>query len=90
MNSCQRIAEMCKLSAEHESNKRVRIWFSNSKNGISIFAAFKSSEDWIRDKGTYILRQMVKKFKLHMVGYEPENIFVKENILLTCLVKKVT
>ena len=66
---------------EHQSNKRVRISFSNSKTGISIFVAFKNSEDWIRDKGTYILRQMVKQFKLHMVGYEPESIFVKENHL---------
>ena len=52
---------------------------SNSKNGISIFVTFKNSEDWIRNKGTYILRKMVKQFKLHMVGYEPESIFVKEN-----------
>ena len=59
--------------------RRVIISFSNSKNGISIFVAFKNSEDWIRDKGTYILRKMVKQFKLHMVGYEPESIFVKEN-----------
>ena len=79
MNSCQRIAEMCKLFAEHESYKRVRISFSNSKIGISISVAFKNSKDWIRDKGTYILRQMVKQFKLHMAGYEPESIFVKQN-----------
>ena len=56
MNSCQRTAEMCKLFAEHESNKRVKILFSNSENGIGIFVALKNSEDWIHDKGTYILR----------------------------------
>ena len=56
MNSCQRIGEMCKLFVEHESNKRVRILFSNSKNGISMFVAFKNSEDRVRDKRTYILR----------------------------------
>ena len=79
MNSCQRIAEVCKLFAEHESNKRVKISFSNSKNGIGIFVALKNSEDWIHDKGTFILRQMVKQFKLHMVGYESESSFLKEN-----------
>ena len=81
MNSCQRIAEMCKLFAENESNKRVRISFSNSEDEISVFVAFKTTEDWIRDKGTYILRQMVKQFKLDMVVYDPQSIFVKENYL---------
>ena len=61
---------------------------SNSKNGISIFVTFKNSEDWILNKGTYILRQMVKQFKLHMVGYEPESIFVKENYLFDMFGKK--
>ena len=62
MNSYQRISEMCKLFEEHESNKRVRILFSNSKDRISALVAFKTPEDWIHDKETYILRQMVKQF----------------------------
>ena len=90
MNSCQRIAEMCKLFAENESNKRVRISFSNSEDEISVFVAFKTTEDWIRDKGTYILRQMVKQFKLDMVEYDPQSILSKKIIFSTCLGNKDT
>ena len=90
MNSRQRITEMCKLFADHESNKRVRISFSNSKDGISVFVAFETPEDWIRGKGTYILRQMVKQFKLDMIEYDPQSILSKKIIFSTCLGNKDT
>ena len=70
---------MCRLFQRYDDNERIKISVSvSTERKIRVYFVFDFLEDWLCNKGAFILRQLLKQFKLAMVGYDPNNIFVFE------------
>ena len=79
MFKCERVNEICRHFQWYQGNERAKISFSISRErNVTVYAVFDFFEDWHNHKGAYILRQLLKQFKLDMVGYDPNNIFISE------------
>ena len=76
----EREMEMCELFQYHENNENVAVNFNVSSSGITVWVHFDNAEHWNHDKGKFILHHLVKQFKLHMIGYKPEDIFKKTSL----------
>ena len=73
---------MCLCFSRNESNENVRISYSITKSGsIDVYVVFTYLESWNKGRGAFILRQLVKQFKLDMVGFDPYNLFVSQKYL---------
>lgn len=75
----ERVFKMCRLFQSNESSKLVRVQYSPAKDGNrKIYVTFEYLEDWCCGRGAYILRQLDQPFKLDMVGFDIDNLFVSE------------
>ena len=68
---------MCRFFQRYESNERIKISFSvSAERNIRVYVVFDFLEDWLCNKGAFILRQLLKQFKLDIVDYDPNIIVV--------------
>ena len=75
----ERICEMCLLFARNESNEYVRISHSITKTrSVDFYIVSEYLEGWCCGRGAFILRQLIKQFKLDMVGFDPNNLFISQ------------
>ena len=83
MFKCERVNEMCRHFQRYQGNERAKISFCISRErNVTVYAVFDFLKDWHNHKGAYILRQLLQQFKLDMVGYDPNNIFISEKYFL--------
>ena len=69
-----RISDMCLYFARNESNENVRISYSITNSGsVDVYVVFTFLENWNKRRSTFILRQLIKQFKLDMVGFSLYN-----------------
>ena len=78
-----RISDMCLCFSRNESNENVRISYSITKSrSIDVYVVFTYLENWNKGRGAFILRQLVKQFKLDMFGFDSYNLFVSQKYSL--------
>ena len=72
---------MCLCFARNESNENLRIYSITNSGSVDVYVVFTFFENWNKGRGAFILRQLIKQFKLDKVGFDLYNLFVSQRYL---------
>ena len=71
--------EMCATFTNFNFNKKRVFDFNVDNNSIEIFVFYNKLQDWFPDTGKKQLIDLVKHYKLHLLGYELHKIHYTKN-----------
>ena len=72
--------EMCATFVNFNFNKKRVFDYNVDNNGIEIYIFYDKLQDWFPDTGKKQLIDLVKHYKLHLIGYEIHKIHFLKNI----------
>ena len=69
----------CVCFARNESNENVKISYSITKSvSVDVYVALTYLENWNKGRRAFTFRQLIKQFKLDMIGFDLNNLFVSQ------------